>query len=89
MEVILMVNYPNYLSGSQDDINKRLLEMILKLQKGETSEGTDISALKTAVGDKDSGLVKAVADIQKEIGDKTDPASGTIWKAIDDLQPSG
>ena len=35
-----MVNYPNYLSGSQDDINKRLLEMILKIQKGEAGEAT-------------------------------------------------
>lgn len=84
-----MVNYPNYLSGSQDDINKRLLQMILELQKKNSSEDTDITALETVVGDKDSGLVKAVADIQAEIGDKTEPASGTIWKAIDDLQPSG
>ena len=88
-----MVNYPNYLSGSQDDINKRLLEMILKLQKSEGADisalATDVSNLKSAVGGESSGLVKAVADIEAEIGDKAEPASGTIWKAIDDLQPSG
>ena len=62
-----MVNYPNYLSGSQDDINKRLLEMILKLQKGETGETADITALKTAIGDEDTassilGRIKALED---------------------------
>ena len=57
-----MVNYPNYLSGSQDDINKRLLQMILELQKGDSGENAKIAALEEAVGDKDSGLVKAVAD---------------------------
>jgi hypothetical protein len=88
-----MVNYPNYLSGSQDDINKRLLEMILKLAKAEGADigtlQTDVGNLKTAVGGESSGLVKDVADIQAEIGDKTNPKAGTIWKAIADLQPSG
>ena len=80
-----MVNYPNYLAGSQDDINKRLLHMILKLEKGETGETADITALKTAVGDDDSGLVKDVADIQDAIGDETDATSilGRI-KALED-----
>ena len=84
-----MVKYPNYLSGSQDDINKRLLEMILKLQK---SEGADVGKLEdavddleTAVGDKDSGLVKDVADIKTAIGDESTAASilGRI-KALED-----
>ena len=43
-----MVNYPNYLAGSQDDINKRLLHMILELQKGDAGENTKITALETA-----------------------------------------
>lgn len=83
-----MVKYPNYLSGSQDDINKRLLEMILKLQK---SEGADVgaladkvTALETAVGGDDSGLVKAVADITTEIG--ADNKSGTIKGRIKTLE---
>ena len=80
-----MVNYPNYLAGSQDDINKRLLHMILKLEKGETGEAADISALEETVGDTDSGLVKDVADIQTAIGDESTAASilGRI-KALED-----
>ena len=85
----MMVNYPNYLSGSQDDINKRLLHMILDLKK---SEGTDVSALaekvtalETSVGDKDSGLVKGVADINTAIGDDDKPTTikGRIY-ALED-----
>lgn len=79
-----MVNYPNYLSGSQDDINKRLLNMILELQKGDSGENAKIAALEEAVGDKDSGLVKAVADITTEIG--ADNKSGTIKGRIKTLE---
>ena len=79
-----MVKYPNYLSGSQDDINKRLLEMILKLQKENSGEGTDIAALKTAVGDATSGLVKDVADIETAIGDES--TKGTILARIKALE---
>ena len=66
-----MVNYPNYLSGSQDDINKRLLEMILKLAKSEGADITaiesDITNLKSAIGDEDTaasilGRIKALED---------------------------
>lgn len=60
-----MVNYPNYLSGSQDDINKRLLHMILELKK---DEGADISALETTVGDENSGLVKDVNALKTTVG---------------------
>ena len=76
-----MVNYPNYLSGSQDEINKRLLHMILELKK---SEGADITALETAVGDSTSGLVKDVADVQDAIG--TETKSGTILYRIKTLE---
>ena len=79
-----MVNYPNYLSGSQDDINKRLLQMILELQKGDSGENAKIAALEEAVGDKVSGLVKAVADITDEIG--ADNKSGTIKGRIKTLE---
>ena len=82
-----MVNYPNYLSGSQDDINKRLLEMILKLQKGDAGENTKITALETAVGDDTKGLVKDVADIQDAIGSESKATSilGRI-KALEDAK---
>lgn len=63
-----MVKYANLLSGTQDDINKRLLQMILELQKGDAGENTKITALETAVGGESSGLVKAVADIETAIG---------------------
>lgn len=79
-----MVNYPNYLSGSQDDINKRLLQMILELQKGNTGDDSRLDALETAVGGDDSGLVKAVADITTEIG--ADNKSGTIKGRIKTLE---
>lgn len=79
-----MVNYPNYLAGSQDDINKRLLHMILELQKGDAGENTKITALETAVGDKDSGLVKDVADIETAIG--AEDESGTILYRIKALE---
>ena len=76
-----MVNYPNYLAGSQDDINKRLLNMILELQKGNTGDDSRLDALETAVGDKDSGLVKAVADIDDAIGadNKATTIKGRIY----------
>jgi hypothetical protein len=88
-----MVKYPTILNLPQEDINRQLYEMILKLQKTEGADisalATDVGNLKTAVGGESSGLVKDIADIKAEIGDKAEPASGTIWKAIDDLQPSG
>ncbi len=76
-----MVNYPNYLSGSQDDINKRLLNMILELQKGNTGDDSRLTALETAVGGADSGLVKAVADIDDAIGadNKATTIKGRIY----------
>ena len=76
-----MVNYPNYLSGSQDDINKRLLQMILELQKGNSGDDSRLDALETAVGGADSGLVKAVADIDAAIGadNKATTIKGRIY----------
>ena len=71
-----MVNYPNYLAGSQDDINKRFLKMILDLQKGDSGENTKISALETAVGDNTKGLVKKANDLETAIGD--DETAGSI-----------
>ena len=81
-----MVNYPNYLSGSQDDINKRLLHMILKLEKGETGETADITALKTAVGDKDSGIIKDIADIKTAIGKASGEGAAGILKDVADIK---
>ena len=76
-----MVKYPNYLSGTQDDINKRLLNMILELQKGNSGDDSRLAALETAVGDDKSGLVKAVADIDDAIGadNKATTIKGRIY----------
>ena len=79
-----MVKYPNYLSGTQDDINKRLLQMILELKTGNTGDDTRLTALETAVGGADSGLVKAVADIDAAIG--ADNKAGTIKGRIKTLE---
>lgn len=84
-----MVNYPNYLAGSQDDINKRLLQMILELKKSEGADVgalvTKVTALETAVGGNNSGLVKDVTDIKTAIGtdDTTDGSLKKRCKAIE------
>ena len=77
----------NFLNGSQTDINRRLLRKIEALEAGETGETADITALKTAVGDEDSGLVKDVADLESAIGDES--TEGTILariKALEDAE---
>ena len=77
----------DFFSGTQEDINRRLLRKILALEAKVGSEDTDISALKTAVGGNDSGLVKSVADINTEIGD--DDTANTIKgriKALEDAE---
>lgn len=71
-----MVNYPNYLSGTQEDINKRLLNMILELQKENVG---DASAIDDVADD--------VKDIQDAIG--TETKSGTILYRIKALETAG
>ena len=80
-----MVEGYNALAGSQTDINRRLLRRIEALENAETGDVTDITALKTTVGDSTSGLVKDVADIEDAIGDESDATSilGRI-KALED-----
>ena len=53
----------------------------------DTEIQASVSALETAVGDSDSGLVKGVADINSAIGDES--TEGTILariKALEDAQ---
>ena len=67
-----------------------LKKKVRDLTADDISQGTDISALKTAVGDSKGGLVKDVADIDAAIGDES--TEGTILariKALEDAQPSG
>ena len=84
-----MVNYPNYLAGSQDDINKRLLQMILELKKAEGTDvgslATKVTALETAVGGNNSGLVKDVTDIKAAIG-ADDTTAGSLKKRCKDIE---
>lgn len=58
----------DFFSGTQEDINRRLLRKILALEAKVGSEDTDISALETAVGDNNSGLIKDVADLKTAVG---------------------
>lgn len=59
-------------------------DRITALEGGEAGEVTDISALKEAVGDSKSGLVKGVADINTAIG--TDSTANTILGRIKALE---
>ena len=74
-----MVKYPNYLSGTQDDINKRLLHMILELQKENSGDATDITGLKSDVSDiKDAiGADNKATTIKGRIYALEHPAQGT------------
>lgn len=80
-----MVDAYNPLEGSQEQINRRLLARIVALEEGETGETADITALKTAVGDNSSGLVKDVADIKSAIG-ADDTTAGSLKKRCKDIE---
>ena len=81
-----MVKGYSPLDGSPEEVSRRLLRRIEALEKGETGETADITALKTAVGDSKSGLVKDVADIDAAIGDES--TEGTILARIKALEES-
>ena len=68
-----MVKYPTILNLPQEDINRQLYEMIVKLQKENADEGTDISALE-----------EDVSNIKDSIG--TETTSGTILYRIKTLE---
>ena len=68
-----MVNYPTILNLPQEDINRQLYEMIVKLQKENAG---DASAIDDVADD--------VKDIQDAIG--TETKSGTILYRIKALE---
>ena len=71
-------------------MSMKLKKKVRELTADDISQGADITALKTAVGDNKGGLVKDVADIEAAIGDES--TEGTILariKALEDAQPSG
>ena len=47
-----MVNYPTILNLPQEDINRQLYEMIVKLQKENAGEDTDITAVEGDVSEE-------------------------------------
>lgn len=64
-----------------------LKRKVRDLTADDVSQGVDITALKTTVGNSSSGLVKDVADIETAIGDES--TEGTILariKALEDAQ---
>jgi len=78
-------------------MSMKIKKQIKQLLADDTSQGTDITGLKTdvgdlktAVGDNSKGLVKKANDLETAIGDEDTPASilGRI-KALEDAQPSG
>ena len=65
---------------------KRLYQVLEDLDSANSGESTDISALETVVGDKDSGLVKDVADIKTALGKATGEGASGILKDINDIK---
>lgn len=75
---------------------ERLYKILQDLDSANGGESTDISALKTTVGDTSKGLVKKTNDLESAIGSET--TDGTILariKALEDAknttesEPSG
>ena len=62
-----------------------LKKKVRELTGDDATQASQITALQTAVGDKDSGLVKAVADLTTAIGDNTTGEESGIYKAIADI----
>ena len=78
----------DFFSGSQEDINRRLLRKILALEAKVGSENLDIGTLeedvgnlKTTVGGADSGLVKDVTSLKTTVGGES---SGLV-KGVADI----
>lgn len=66
-------------------MSMKLKKKVRELTADDISQGADITALKTVVGDDKGGLVKDVADITDAIGDEdtADSILGRI-KALED-----
>jgi len=65
-------------------IIKYLYDKIVALDAASGGDETDITALKTTVGNSSSGLVKKVADVENAIGDED--TEGTILARIKALE---
>ena len=78
-------------------INEQLIQILQKHEdaiannsSSDTAVASDVSDLKTAVGDSKGGLVKDVADINTAIGDAdTEGSIIARIKALEDAQEGG
>lgn len=77
------------LGNTTDDSEKttafgRITKLEEALGNDTTNESLSgrVGKLETVIGNENSGLVKDVNDIQTALGDKTDPATGTIYEEI-------
>lgn len=64
---------------------ERLYKVLEDLDSANTGETTDISSLKTTVGDSTKGLVKTVADHTTAIGKASGDGAGGILKDVADI----
>ena len=65
-------------------MSMKLKKIVKNLSADDISQGTDITALKTAVGDNSKGLVKKANDLEAAIGDES--TEGTILARIKALE---
>ena len=66
-------------------MSMKLKKQVKQLLADDTSQGTDITSLKTTVGDSSKGLVKDMSDAKAAIGtdDTTDGSLKKRCKAIE------
>ena len=78
-----MVKYPSLLSGNQEDINRRLYELIVKAEGGDAKA---INELKDAIGSETTAntILKRIKDVETAIG--TETTANTMLKRIKDIE---
>ena len=78
-----MVKYPSLLNGNQEDINRRLYELIVKAEGGDAKA---IKELKDAIGSETTAntILKRIKDVEGAIG--TESTANTILKRIKDIE---
>lgn len=78
-----MVKYPSLLSGNQEDINRRLYELIVKAEGGDAKA---IKELKDAIGSETTAntILKRIKDVETAIG--TETTANTMLKRIKDIE---
>ena len=60
-------------------MSMKLKKNVKKLLADDTTQGTDITSLKTTVGNSSSGLVKDVTDLKSDVG-ASDTTAGSLKK---------